>query len=117
MDSERLTSQDLNLFPGTKKIEENKDFLGLCYKDFASRLKSRKYYGRVIVGILIAQNTLVAFFVYFLAHWHLDEIPKLQIFLSILMSGTLAETYFTFNHVVKWLFNDVDYKSFINLEK
>jgi len=112
-----LSLEDCRLSPKKKKVEENKDlikkFSDLCFDDYSGRLKSRKRYAITIVCILIFQNLAVFSFIGYLGLRKPELLTGLQIFLSVFLSGTLVETYFIFNHVVKWLFNEVDYKSFI----
>ena len=61
------------------------------------------------MGILIGQNSLIYSLIY--CAFLTDQLANLQLILGVLLSGTLVETYFTLNHVVKWLFNDIDYKA------
>jgi hypothetical protein len=99
-----------------EQIHRNKnvqEFLELCLEDYRGRPKSRKIYGRLISGLLIAQNALLYSLIIFLSIWHAEDLQRLQWLFSVLVSGTLVETYFTFNHVIRWLFNEVDYKSFV----
>ncbi len=99
-----------------EQINRNKniqEFLALCLEDYRGRPKSRKIYGRLISGLLIAQNFLLYSLIVFLSVRDIDHLQHLQWLFSVLVSGTLVETYFIFNHVIRWLFNEVDYKSFV----
>lgn len=99
-----------------EQINRNKniqEFLKLCLEDYRSRPKSRKIYGRLISGLLIAQNVMLYSLIVFLSIRDLEHLQHLQWLFSVLVSGTLVETYFIFNHVIRWLFNEVDYKSFV----
>ena len=99
-----------NLYQHFKPVTlESLDNKGLANKDYHWRIKNRGIFAWTIMGILIGQNLLiyVLIFVAFFTH----HLVSLQIILGVLLSGTLIETYFTLNHVVKWLFNDIDYKA------
>lgn len=108
--------EPMHLPPRQAQINQSKDiekFLKLCLEDYQGRPKSRRIYGRLISGMLIAQNTLLYFLIIFLSIRHIERLQQLQWLFSVLISGTLVETYFIFNHVIRWLFNEVDYKSFV----
>ncbi len=99
-----------------EQINRNKnvqEFLALCLEDYRGRPKSRKIYGRLISGLLLVQNALLYSLIVFLSIRNIEHLQHLQWLFSILVSGTLVETYFIFNHVIRWLFNEVDYKSFV----
>lgn len=108
--------EPLHLPPEQGQINQNKEireFLELCLEDYRGRPKSRKIYGRLISGLLIIQNALLYFLIIFLSIRNIEHLQHLQWLFSVLVSGTLVETYFIFNHVIRWLFNEVDYKSFV----
>ncbi len=106
-------SEPENLSPAKEIITQNKAFEKLCYDDYRSRLESRKNYGRLIVALLIIQNLSIYTLIGYLAGWNIAALQQLQWLFSVLVSGTLTETYFVFNHVIRWLFNEVDYKPFV----
>lgn len=109
--------QPENLSPEKAQVSQNKDlmqqFVELCLDDYRSRPKSRKIYGRLVSGLLITQNAVLYFLIIFLSIKNIEHLQHLQWLFSVLVSGTLVETYFVFNHVIRWLFNEVDYKSFV----
>ena len=99
-----------------EQIHQNKniqEFSALCLEDYRGRPKSRKIYGRLISGLLLVQNALLYSLIVFLSIRNIEHLQHLQWLFSVLVSGTLVETYFIFNHVIRWLFNEVDYKSFV----
>ncbi len=81
----------------------------LANKDYIWRIKNRGRFAWTIMGILIGQNFLIYSLIY--CAFLTGQLVHLQLILGVLLSGTLVETYFTLNHVVKWLFNDIDYKA------
>lgn len=109
--------QPESLLPKKEKFTRNKNlekrFLELCLEDYGSRPQSRKHYARIIVRLLICQNVALYVLIAFLVWRHPGQLHDIQALLSVLISGTLVETYFIFNHVIHWLFNEVDYKSFV----
>jgi hypothetical protein len=108
--------EPLHLPPAQEQINQNKEikeFLKLCLEDYQGRPRSRKVYARLISGLLIVQNALLYSLIIFLSIQDIEHLQHLQWLLSVLVSGTLVETYFIFNHVIRWLFNEVDYKSFV----
>ena|ERR1700734_1298364 len=110
--------QPEGLSPKKEKLTRNKNlekkFLELCLEDYSSRPQSRKRYARVIIRLLICQNAALYGLIAFLVWKHPQQLNDIQVLLSVLISGTLVETYFVFNHVIRWLFNEVDYKSFVH---
>ena len=110
-------SQPESLSPEKEEITRNKNlekkFLALCLEDYGSRPQSRKHYARIIVRLLLVQNAALYVLIAFLVWKHIGQLHDIQALLSVLISGTLVETYFIFNHVIRWLFNEVDYKSFV----
>lgn len=92
--------------PASFELLDNR---GLANKDYHWRIKHRGLFAATIMGILITQNLLIYALIYIA--FFTRELGNLQLILGILLSGTLVETYFTLNHVVKWLFNDIDYKA------
>lgn len=88
---------------------ESLDNKGLANKDYVWRIKNRGIFAWTIMSILIGQNLLIYLLIYIAFVTH--QLANLQLILGVLLSGTLVETYFTLNHVVKWLFNDIDYKA------
>lgn len=109
--------QPESLSPEKEKSTRNKNlekqFLELCLEDYSSRPRSRKHYARIIVRLLMCQNAALYALIAFLVYKHIGQLHDIQALLSVLISGTLVETYFIFNHVIRWLFNEVDYKSFV----
>jgi hypothetical protein len=92
--------------PDSLEPYNNKD---LANKDYKWRIKNRGVFAWTIMGILIFQNFLIYVLIYLA--FFTRQLASLQLILGVLLSGTLVETYFTLNHVVKWLFNDIDYKA------
>ncbi len=111
--SEPKTEQSFNdLYENFKSVAPESfgnHGLGLANKDYCWRIKNRGIFAWTIMGILIGQNLLIYILIYIAFYTH--QLASLQIILGVLLSGTLVETYFTLNHVVKWLFNDIDYKA------
>ncbi len=111
MEDIQLKSQeiaDLSLNFRSDSLEPG-SYGGLAQKDIKWRIKNRGIFAWTIMGILILQNSLIYILIYIAYFTH--QLASLQIILGVLLSGTLVETYFTLNHVVKWLFNDIDYKA------
>lgn len=110
--AENIAKLSPSFSPDSLKPEsyDNKD---LAKQDYKWRIKNRGIFAWTIMGILITQNILI----YILIYWAFitDQLANLQIILGVLLSGTLVETYFTLNHVVKWLFSDIDYKAMKDL--
>jgi len=92
--------------PATLEPLDNKR---LANRDYIWRLENRGRFAWMIMGILIVQNLMIYILIYIA--FFINQLVNLQIILGVLLSGTLVETYFTLNHVVKWLFNDIDYKA------
>jgi hypothetical protein len=110
IDQEKTTKSFNDFYKDFKPASlELLDNRGLANKDYHWRIKNRGLFAGTIMGILVAQNLLIYALIYIA--FFTRELGHLQLILGILLSGTLAETYFTLNHVVKWLFNDIDYKA------
>lgn len=109
-DADILENQKWKLFHDFRVADlEPLDNKSLANKDYQWRIKNRGIFAWVIMGILVTQNLMIYSLIYIAFFTH--QLAQLQVILGVLLSGTLVETYFTLNHVVKWLFNDIDYKA------
>lgn len=86
---------------------ENADFSALQFLDYQHRILARLC---VLVGVgvlLFGQNIVIFCLVFFAIKSH---VGSLQWFLGSLIAGTLTETYFILRLIIKWLFNEVEYR-------
>mgnify|MGYP007122136223 CR=1 FL=1 len=94
-----------------KKREENKSLSEFAHAQL-SDLNARKWH-RIILSaffciLLISQNIYI--FHLITKALEINLLTKLQAFLGILTTSTLAETYLVLQLIVKWVFKDVPYK-------
>lgn len=90
-------------------LESSGEFVDLQLEDYSWKIRSRKSYGKVLVGLLIAQNMIVFSLVsYALAA---GKMQDLQIIFGVLISATLGETAFMVKVIIEWLFKDINYPS------
>lgn len=76
------------------------------------RIYARKQYGRAFFAILLVQNGFVLWLVY--SAYQANRLEDLGIILGVLVSGTLAETYFIFRIMVTELFKEIKYGDYID---
>lgn len=76
------------------------------------RINARKRYGRAFFAILAVQNTFVLWLVY--SAYVDGRLEELAVILGVLVSGTLAETYFIFRIIVTELFKEIKYQDYIS---
>lgn len=86
----------------------NLEILKTELDDYRWRIDNRGWVGKTIIGLLLGQNIAI-FALIFIAYLGSD-LCKIQTIVSVLVGGVLVETYFTLNYVVRWLFDNINYK-------
>ena len=90
-----------------ERLEHNRNKLALKTRELEFRLKARKITSVFFFVFLFLQNAVVYSLVVSAFVWggqHLSETA-----LSILVTGTLAETYLIVRIIVKWIFDKSNY--------
>lgn len=88
--------------------DHTKTLFGIEEEDMRWKLWARKWFSIVAFVFLIAQNYLVFALVY--QAFYSDKLVQLQVILSILVTGTLAETVGAIKIMVEWVFRDIKYR-------
>lgn len=90
-----------------KKMQRQDEFLNIQKDDYEWKVKARKNYGKILLGLLIVQNLAV----FILVFWAFisGNLDDLQVIFSILIPATLGETAYMVKTIVEWLFKDINY--------
>ncbi len=89
-------------------VDLSEKIIHLNIQDVRWRLKARQYLSWFFGALLVVQN-VVLFVLVFLAYGQ-GRLEGLQSILSLLVTATLAETYFIIRIIVKELFRDINYR-------
>jgi hypothetical protein len=84
------------------------DVLELEEADLRWKLQARKIFSGIFTGILVLQNTGVAWLLY--TAYRQGQLEGLAVISSGLVVGTLAETAFIVRIMVQWIFSDSRYE-------
>lgn len=88
-------------------LESSGEFIDLQLEDYSWKIRSRKSYGRVLVGLLIAQNIIV--FSLVAGALATGKMQDLQLIFGVLITATLGETAYMVKVIIEWLFKDINY--------
>lgn len=88
-------------------LESSGEFIDLQLEDYSWKIRSRKSYGRVLVGLLIAQNIIV--FSLVAGALATGRMQDLQLVFGVLITATLGETAYMVKVIIEWLFKDINY--------
>jgi len=86
----------------------NLEILFAQLDDIGWRIKRRGIYGALLMLLLFLQNATVFILVYL--SFSKGNLQDLQLILGTLVAGTLIETAYTVNIIIRWLFSDIVYK-------
>lgn len=104
--SKHSQSQIEDMLPDSY-FDMSEEFTELQLEDYTWKVRSRKNYGWVLVGLLIAQN-LAVFTLVFIA-LRANRLEESQLIFSVLVGSTLLETAYMVKVIVEWLFKDINY--------
>lgn len=88
-------------------IDNGNEFTDLQLEDYTWRVKSRKNYARILIGLLLAQNSIVFGLVGYALI--MGTIQDLQLIFGVLISATLVETAYMVRVIVVWMFKEINY--------
>ena len=92
-----------------EKEQKNLDLLQIRNDDYRWKVDNRGVYGNRIFNILRVQNGFVLGLI-ILAYLQ-GCLSDIEWLIGAIFTGLMAQTYFTANHLIRWLFTDIDYKS------
>ncbi|MBS0627903.1 MAG: hypothetical protein JSS09_06795 [Verrucomicrobia bacterium] len=95
--------------PNQALLDANKELMKIRNKDYDWRVLNRGCFGWTIMGVLIAQHGFV--FTLILMAFSSDSLGDIQWLVGSFFMTLMAQTFLTANHLIKWLFTEIDYKA------
>lgn len=104
----KFADANLQQFESDSIAKTNVRLLDLQITDINSKIVGRICLTVIFLAILIIQNVSV----FTLVFWAFEQnkLVEIQPLLAVLITGTLGETAFTINMIVKWMFKDIRYQ-------
>lgn len=104
----KFADANLQQFESDSIAKTNVRLLDLQITDINSKIVGRICLTVIFLTILIIQNVSV----FALVFWAFEQnkLVEIQPLLAVLITGTLGETAFTINMIVKWMFKDIRYQ-------